>query len=148
MAKATLPLLAMFALSIPAAASAEVLRADLRGEAVEFIKVGHKEKHRGKGHGKHHGKHHGWDRGWDRGYRDEGRAYEQGYRDGQREAYRRFSRGERLPYEYRDNVFYGYEDYGYPPPPYGSHYVRVGGDTYLMQAATGLILRAFLGGGY
>ena len=140
MARAILPLLAMFAISAPAAASAEVLRADLRGEPVEFIKVGHKEKHRGKGHGKH--------KGWDRGHHDEGRAYDQGYRDGQREAYRRFSRGERLPYEYRDNVFHGYEDYGYPPPPYGSHYVRVGGDTYLMQAATGLILRAFLGGGY
>jgi Ni/Co efflux regulator RcnB len=133
MVKSTLPILAVLALAAPSMASAEIVRADLRGDAVALIKIDHKEKHRGKGHGRGHG----------RG--DEHRAYDQGFRDGQREAYRRFSRGERLPYEYRDQVLYQYDDYGYPPPPYGSRYVQVGQDTYLMQAATGLILQAFTG---
>lgn len=135
MAKPVLPFAALLMLAVPAAASADIVRADLRGDAAVLIKVDHKPKHRGKGHGKHRGGH------------DE-RAYHQGYRDGERAAYRRFSRGEHLPYEYRDEVFYNYDDYGYPPPPYGSRYVRVGQDTYLTQIATGLILRAFLGGGY
>lgn len=135
MAKSTLLVAALLAFVVPTAASAEIVRADLRGEAVGLIKVDHKAKHAGKSHGKRHG-------------RGDDRAYSQGYRDGQREAYRRFSRGERLPYEYRDQVLYQYDDYGYPPPPYGSRYVQVGQDTYLMQVATGLILRAFMGGGY
>lgn len=136
MARPTLPVLALLMFAVPAAASAEIVRADLRGDNAVLIKVGDKHKH------KHGGKHHGKGKG--RG--GEHRAYEQGYHDGQREAYRRFSRGERLPYAYRDDVLYDYDDYGYPPPPYGSRYVQVGGDTYLMQVATGLILNAFLGG--
>ncbi len=135
MAKSTLLVAALLAFAVPAAASAEIVRADLRGEAAGLIKVDHKAKHAGKSHGKRHG-------------RGDDRAYNQGYRDGQREAYRRFSRGERLPYEYRDQVLYQYDDYGYPPPPYGSRYVQIGQDTYLMQVATGLILRVFGGGGY
>lgn len=136
MVKPLLPIAAALTLAVPAAASADLVRADLRGDAAFLIKVDHKPKHRGKGHGKHRGG----------GYEE--RAYHEGYRDGERAAYRRFSRGERLPYEYRDDVFYDYQEYGYPPPPYGSRYVRVGQDTYLTQIATGLIMRVFLGGGY
>ncbi len=146
--RAILPVVGLLALSVPAAASAEIVRTALRGgdEAV-LIKVDHKGKHRGKGHGKHRDRyeHDDWD---DR--RDEHRAYRQGVRDGRAQAheeYRRYSRGQYLPYEYRRDVMYDYRSYDLPPPPYGHHYVRAGGDTYLIQIATGLIMRA-LGGGY
>jgi Ni/Co efflux regulator RcnB len=145
--KTILPVVGLLALAVPAAASAEVVRAALwAGDEAVLIKVDHKPKHRGKGHGKH-GRydHDDWD---DR--RDERRAYHQGVRDGRAQAheeYRRYTRGEYLPYEYRREVLYDYRRYDLPPPPYGHHYVQAGGDTYLIQMATGLIMRA-LGGGY
>ena len=135
MAKTILPMAIMLARAVPAAASAEIVRADLRGDTAVLMKIKDKGKHRGKGHGKHR-----------RG--DDGYAYGRGYEDGQRDAYHRYARGQRLPYEYRDQVLYDYDDYGYPPPPHGSRYVRVGQDTYLTQVASGLILNVFLGGGY
>lgn len=136
MAKPILPLALLLALAVPAAASAEIVRADLSGgDGAVLIKVKGKDKHKHKHHGKHRRGHDGY-------------AYDQGYRDGQRDAHHRYARGQRLPYEYRDQVLYDYDDYGYPPPPHGSRYVRVGQDTYLTQIATGLILNAFLGGGY
>lgn len=166
MAKPILPLMALLALAVPAAASADILRADLRGDQGAIVKIDHKGKHRGKGHGKHHrGGHDRYDYDdWD-DQRDERRAYRQGYREGRRQAYqreyyrpgyayqeeyeyRRFSRGQHLPREYRSYVIDDYGRYGYPPPPRGCRYVQVGGNTYLIQIATGLILNAFLGGGY
>ena len=132
-------------LALPAVAFADSFaRAGLSVEAVELIKVGGKGK--GKGRGKHRGDH-----GYD-DERDERRAYRQGYRDGANDSYRpgsrRYARGQYLPREYRTYVVREYVDYGYPPPPPGAHYVRVGQDTYLTQIATGLILNALIGGGY
>ena len=93
--------------------------------------------------------------------RDERRAYRQGLRDGRQQArerghyqpgyradHRRYGRGQYLPAQYRTYVVHDYGRYGYPPPPRGCRYVRVGQDTYLTQIATGLILSAFSGGGY
>ncbi len=144
--KAILPVVGLLALSVPAAGSAEVVRtALLSGDEAVLVKIDHKPKHRGKGHGKHHGRYDYDDR------RDEHRAYEQGVRDGRaqvHEEYRRYARGEHLPYEYRRQVMYDYGRYDLPPPPYGHQYVRAGGDTYLIQMATGLIMNAFFGGRY
>lgn len=127
-----LPAVLAVGLCIPAAAAALPAPAGL-GVAADalLIKVDHKAKHRGKGHGRKHDD--------SREYR----AYREGVRDGLR-----YSRGQYLPHEYRGYVVNNYDDYGYPPPPYGSRYVQVGQDTYLMQIATGLILNAFLGGRY
>ncbi len=144
--KTVLPVVGLLALAVPASASAEVVRtALLGGDEAVLVRIDHKDKHRGKGHGKHHKR---YDRDdWD-DRRDEHRAYRQGVRDGRAQAYREFRRGEHLPYEYRRQVVYDYGRYDLPPPPYGHHYVRAGDDTYLIQIATGLILNAFLGGGY
>lgn len=148
--KPFLPAVLALALVIPAAASAAVTRTDPSGDPAPLIKIDQKEKHRGKGHGPRDG-------------REERRAYREGVREGQRQAretqyyqpgfrnrgeYRRYSRGQYLPREYWSYVVNDYNRFGYPPPPRGCHYVRVGQDTYLTQIATGLVLNAFLGGGY
>jgi Ni/Co efflux regulator RcnB len=154
--KLILAVTTMAALVVPTAASASVVKADLKGGPAYLIKIddddddGGRGKHRRK---KHH------DHGGD--YRDDRRAYREGYRDGRRQArwdgsyhpgqvygHRRFGRGEYLPREYRGYVVNNYHDFGYPPPPRGCRYVQVGQDTYLTQIATGLILNAFLGGRY
>jgi Ni/Co efflux regulator RcnB len=134
-------------LALPAVASADSFaRADLSVQDVQLIKIDGKGKGRGKGRYKHRG---GYERYDDR---DERRAYRQGYRDGAYDSYRpgsrRYARGQYLPREYQTYVVREYVDYGYPPPPPGAHYVRVGQDTYLTQIATGLILNALIGGGY
>lgn len=150
--KPFLPAVLALALVIPAAASAAVTRTDPSGDPAPLIKIDQKEKHRGKGDGP---------RGRDG--REERRAYREGVREGQRQAretqyyqpgfrnrgeYRRYGRGQYLPREYWSYVVNDYNRFGYPPPPRGCHYVRVGQDTYLTQIATGLVLNAFLGGGY
>lgn len=153
--KLILPAALALSLALPAAVSATPLvRADgVVSHNELLIKVGDKGRHRGKGHGKRGGYHRD---DWDDD-QDEARAYRQGLRDGRRQAthyqpgyredYRRYGRGQYLPHEYRSYVV-DYNRYGYPPPPRGSHYVRVGQDTYLTQVASGLILNVFLGGGY
>jgi Ni/Co efflux regulator RcnB len=142
MRKLILPVLLATGLALPAAASARMLvHAGAGVEDVQLIKVDGKGKGRGKGGGKH-----------GRGGSDDRRAYQQGYRDGAFDSYRpgsrRWARGQYLPREYRTYVVREYIDYGYPPPPPGAHYVRVGQDTYLTQIATGLVLNALIGGGY
>ena len=150
--KLILPAVLALAVSVPAAASAAVVRTDLLGERPALIKIDHKDKHRGKGHGS---RGRGDDRSENRAYRQglrdgrrEAQYYQPGYRDHDRSEYRRYGRGQYLPREYRTYIVNDYNRYGYPPPPRGCHYVRVGQDTYLTQIATGLILNAFLGGGY
>jgi Ni/Co efflux regulator RcnB len=153
--KLILPAALALSLAMPVAAAAfPLVRADaVASEQGLLVKIGDKPKHRGKGH-----KHGGGERWDDR--RDESRAYRQGLRDGRREGreqayyqpgyredYRRYGRGQYLPREYRTYVV-DYGRYGYPPPPRGSQYVRVGQDTYLTQMTSGLILNVFLGGGY
>ena len=156
--KLILPALLAAGLALPTATSATPLGASLlAGDEAPLIKIKDKGKHRGKGHGRGRDDYDFDDRD-DR--RNERRAYRQGLRDGRREArgeyyqpgyrsdYRRFNRGQYLPPEYRSYVINDYDRFGYPPPPRGCRYVRVGQDTYLTQIATGLILNAFLGGGY
>jgi Ni/Co efflux regulator RcnB len=142
-----LPTALALALAVPAAASATVVAPGLSAPHDGLlVKIDHKAKHRGKGHGKGGHDYDNWD---DR--RGENRAYREGYYEGRREAerdYRRYSRGQYLPREYRSYVVNDYSAYGYPPPPRGCRYVRVGQDTYLTQIATGLILNAILGGRY
>ncbi|MBW3559567.1 MAG: RcnB family protein [Proteobacteria bacterium] len=158
--KLVLPALLALSLAAPAAASASVVRTSLlTTDPAPLIKVDHKGKHRGKGHGRGRGRQHfNYDDRDDR--YDERRAYHQGLRDGRREArgdyyepgrhdgYPRFDRGDYLPPHYRSHVIDDYDRYGFPPPPRGCRYVQVGQNTYLTQIATGLILNAFLGGGY
>ncbi len=153
-----LPVVLALSLAVPAAASASVVRTSLlTTDPAPLIKVDHKGKHRGKGHGR--GRHHfDYDDRDDR--YDERRAYRQGLRDGRREAhgdyyepgrhggYPRYDRGDYLPPHHRSYVINDYDRYGFPPPPRGCRYVQVGQNTYLTQIATGLILNAFLGGGY
>jgi len=156
--KLILPAFLALSLAVPATASATVVQAGFAAQHQDLlIKVDGKGKgkHRGKGHRRH-----GDDRYNRDDWRDERRAYRQGYRDGRWESrgqgyyqpgyreHRRYGRGDYLPREYRSYVVHDYGRYGYPPPPRDCRYVRVGGDTYLMQMATGLILNAFLGGGY
>ena len=156
--KLILPALLALSLAAPTVASATLIRTGLASvDEPALIKIGQKNKHRGKGHGRGRD-HYDYDNRDDR--RDERRAYRQGLRVGRREArseyyqpgyrndYRRYGRGQYLPSEYRSYVINDYDRYGYPPPPRGCRYVRVGQDTYLTQIATGLILNAFLGGGY
>ena len=149
MMNSVLPAALILALGLPAAASATAVRAAWTVEHPALIKVDHKPKHRGKGHGRGDGDEH---RAYREGYRDGRRQarddayYQPGYRDYGRE-HRRYSRGQYLPREYQTYVIHDYDRFGYPPPPRGCRYVRVGQDTYLTQIATGLILAA-LGGGY
>jgi Ni/Co efflux regulator RcnB len=151
--KLMLPAALVLAIGIPAVASATVVRAHLRDEGPALIKIDHKDKHRGKGHGRHRDDRRE-DRAYSEGFRDgrrltrERQYYQPGYRDYGRSEYRRYGRGQYLPPEYRAYVINDYDRYGYPPPPRGCRYVRVGQDTYLTQIATGLILNVFLGGGY
>ena len=146
MRKLILPIFFATGLALPAGVSAQAfVHADALVEDVQLIKIDGKGKGRGKGHGKRgRGGH---DDDW-----DERRANNQGYRDDAYDSYRpgsrRWGRGQYLPREYRTYVVREYVDYGYPPPPPGAHYVRVGQDTYLTQIATGLILNALIGGGY
>lgn len=165
MAKPTLPLLALLMFAVPAAASAQIIRADLRDAAPVLIQIDDDDdddddRRRHRRHRRYEQRDYRQDR------RDERQAYRQGRRDGRREArehqyyqpgdydggyrqqHRRYSRGQYLPPEYRGYVVNDYNRYGYPPPPRGCRYVQVGGNTYLTQVATGLILNVFLGGGY
>lgn len=155
--KLILPALLAVGLALPSVASASVVRTALIGaDDAPLIKIDGK----GKGKNKHRGKGRGHDDHYYDSRYDERRAYHQGVRDGRRQAYgdhyqpgfrsdySRYGRGQYLPPEYRTYVIRDYDRYGYPPPPRGSRYVRVGQDTYLTQIATGLILNAFLGGGY
>jgi Ni/Co efflux regulator RcnB len=151
--KFVLPVALALAVGLPAAASATVMRTDLSAERPALIKIDDKGK--GKGRGKGHGRHERRDeRAYYEGLRDgrrqarERQYYQPGYRDFDRSEYRRYGRGQYLPREYQTYVINDYDRYGYPPPPRGCRYVRVGQDTYLTQIATGLILNAFLGGGY
>lgn len=160
--KLIVPALLVLSLALPAGASAAAFRPSLlQAEDPPLIKIVAVDDDDDDDDDDDH------DRRWrkhgrkDRGYRDERRAYRQGYRDGRWEQrrydgyrpgghddYRRFGRGDYLPPEYRSHVIYDYDEYGYPPPPRGCRYVRVGQDTYLLQIATGMILNAFLGGRY
>lgn len=145
------------AMLAPFAASASVVTTDLSGSPALLIRIDDDDDDR---KGRRHGRHHRDGRDYRDDQRDERRAYRQGLRDGRREArerrqyqpgyredYPRYGRGQYLPQEYRSYVVHDYGRYGYPPPPRGCRYVRVGNDTYLTQIATGLILSAFLGGG-
>lgn len=155
MGKLVALLATLLALAVPATSLAEIVRADFGGSAPALVRIHNDDDHdRGRHRGKHRGKHRDdrhEDGAYRKGYRDGRRSSyrdQQHYRPGYREDYRRYGRGQYLPPHYRDQVIYNYHDRRLPPPPHGCRYVQVGQDTYLMQIATGLILNAFLGGGY
>ena len=143
--KVFLTVLAVLALATPAAA-----RVVPAFDQAAIIKIDHKGKHRGKGHGKKH--RHYDDGGYSQGYRDgrrqarrDYRGYDDGYRpgyaQGYQQGYRHWSRGEVLPYEYRRQPIYNYDDYGWAPPPRGHAYYRTNtGDILLAAIATGIIV--------
>ncbi|CAA0097757.1 Uncharacterised protein [Starkeya nomas] len=54
-----------------------------------------------------------------------------------------WSRGERLPSQYRRDVVRDYKRYRLAPPPRGHHWVRVNNDYLLISATTGLIASVF-----
>ena len=143
--KVVVTALAVLALATPAAA-----RVVPAFDQTSIIKVDHKGKHRGKGHGKKHRSHD--DGGYSQGYRDgrrqarrDYRGYDDGYRpgyaQGYQQGYRHWSRGQVLPYEYRRQPIYNYDDYGWAPPPRGHAYYRTDtGDILLAAIATGIIV--------
>lgn len=142
--KAALILVAAFAVAAPAAADVRPAFDD-----ASIIRIGGKGKHHGKHHGKKH-RHH--DGGYRQGYRDgrrearrEARYYyddgRRSYDDGYERGYRHWSRGQVLPYEYRRQPIYNYDDYGWGPPPRGHAYYRTDtGDILLAAIATGIIV--------
>jgi len=155
MSKRILRLLTAAVTALPAFAAAEVVRADLRGSVAALALVDDEEdedRRRWRRHEREERREHQRERrraeradrqGYRDGLRAEGGYYRPGYDD---RSYRRYGRGQYLPQQYRTQVIHDWRRYGYPPPPPGSRYVRVGADTYLTQIATGLVLQAFLGG--
>jgi Ni/Co efflux regulator RcnB len=86
---------------------------------------------------------------WQSGYQQ--RNYQQPhYYSYQQPAYRvgpRFSRGNYLPYEYRQRPYYVSNWQAYPTlyaPPYGHQWINVDGEFLLVALATGLIANALL----
>lgn len=74
-------------------------------------------------------------------YNDWRRAQRDQYRDDRRE-YRRWARGQAIPYQYRRNWYvHDYHRYGYRAPPRGYAYYRTDtGDIVLAAIATGVII--------
>ena len=87
-----------------------------------------------------------YDRRDDRSYRAQTRYYAPtryvapyGYR------YQTYDVGSYLPMGYYGSSYYiDYRPYGLTPPPYGYRWVRVGGDVYLVQTRTGLIMESVM----
>ena len=57
-----------------------------------------------------------------------------------------FYKGDRLPYQYRGNIYVVNDWRGHrlSPPPRGYHWVQTGGDYVLAAVATGIILQILL----
>ena len=81
------------------------------------------------------------DRRWDRRERDRYNDYRRHQRQEARE-YRRWARGQAIPYNYRNSWYVrDYGRYGYAPPPRGYGYYRTDtGDVVLAALATGVII--------
>lgn len=74
-------------------------------------------------------------------YNDQ-RRYRNDQRRDERREYRRWSRGQSIPYGYRSSWYVrDYNRYGYAPPPRGYGYYRTdSGDIVLAAIATGVII--------